>query len=138
MSLETDAIAYMVEDDPPLVMYVGEQHDGLRLLLASFGVDEAVIVTAWNPGGLKASYDDNIDYQAALLEAIEAHRLNYFVGHSEHPQSGHIADNLLVLGLDREQGRELAAQFGQGEFVWLSIAGTPELVPVTVEGLDND
>ena len=45
--LETD---YFVSDDPPLLLHIGEENDDAKILLASFAVDSAAFITAWNPG----------------------------------------------------------------------------------------
>lgn len=121
------ATDYVIDDDPPLVMHVGEQHDGLRILLASFGVESAAFLTAWNPGSQSLPFDENLDRQADLLTAIEEQRLNYFVGRGEHPEEGWSEDSYLVLGIDEDGARELAARFGQLAYLVINLSGVPEL-----------
>lgn len=122
--LETD---YRVDDDPPLFLRIGERNDGVRVLMASFNVESAAFITAWNPGSKRLPVDDNYDRQARLLEAIEQLRLNYFVGRGEHPEDGYGEDSYLVLGINREQADELARQFDQAAYVWVTMSGVPEL-----------
>lgn len=122
---ETD---YVVDDDPPLVLRIGERNDGLRILFASFNAESAAFITAWNPGGELASEDQNHDRQADLLAEIEQLRLNYFVGRGEHPASGRVEDSYLVLGITQDQATALARQFGQLGYVWIPISGVPEIV----------
>lgn len=119
---------YIVEDEPPLVLHVGEQNDGLRILLASFGVETAAFLSAWNPQGTVAANDENLDRQADLLNEIEKLRLNYFVGAAQDPGNDYREENYLVLGISRDQAAELAKHFGQPGFVWLDMRGLPELV----------
>ena len=75
--LDTD---YIISDDPPLLMKVGEQSDDLRVLLGSMGVESAAFITAWNPHSEKLTDDENDDRQAVLLTDIEKMRLNYWSG----------------------------------------------------------
>ncbi|MDZ7683966.1 MAG: DUF3293 domain-containing protein [Gammaproteobacteria bacterium] len=121
---ETD---YIVDDDPPLRLNVGEQNDGMRILMVSMGVESAAFVTAWNPGSQRLPMDENLDRQADLLEAIEKLRLNYFVGRGEHPGEGWSEDSYLILGISPEEALALAGQFGQNAFLWIPISGVPEL-----------
>lgn len=122
--LETD---YRVDDDPPLSLRIGERNDGVRVLMASFNVESAAFITAWNPGSERLPEDDNYARQARLLDAIEQLRLNYFVGRGEHPKDGYGEDSYLVLGISRDQANELARQFGQAAYVWVTMSGVPEL-----------
>lgn len=121
--LETN---YFVSDDPPLLLRIGEENDDAKILLASFAVDSAAFITAWNPGSRILSEDENDARQAALLGEIEAKRLNYLVGHGE--RKDWLEYSYLVLGINRESARELAEQFEQNAFVWLDHSGVPELV----------
>jgi len=121
--LETD---YFVSDDPPLLLRIGEENDDAKILLASFAVDSAAFITAWNPGSNVLSEDENDARQAELLGEIEARRLNYLVGYGE--RKDWLEYSYLVLGINRESARDLAEQFEQNAFVWLDQSGVPELV----------
>ena len=121
---ETD---YIIDDDPPLIMKVGEQNDALRALFASFGVECAAFIIAWNPGGKLADFDTNYDKQAELLSEIEALRLNYFVGEGVHPDGDWREDSYLVLGIQQSEADALAAQFQQAAYLWIPVSGVPEL-----------
>jgi hypothetical protein len=121
---ETD---YMIDDDPPLVMHIGERNDSLRALFASFSVETGAFLTAWNPGGELSPIDDNYDRQAELLSEIEALRLNYFVGQGVHPSGDWQEDSYLVLGISQSAADELGQRFGQVGYVWIANSGVPEL-----------
>lgn len=121
---------YIVDDDPPLILHIGEQNDSIRALFASFAVETGAFITAWNPGGQLADLDDNFDRQAELLTEIEALRLNYFVGEGVHPVGDWREDSYLILGISREDADRLGRQFSQAAYVWLSNSGVPELRPV--------
>lgn len=127
---ETD---YVVDDEPPLVLKIGERNDGVRVLLASFNVESAAFLTAWNPNSEQLPLEENYDRQAELLEEIEKKRLNYFVGRGEHPGGDWVEDSYLVLGVTGQQANALARQFDQNAFLYISMSGVPELVE-TSEG----
>ena len=118
---------YIIDDDPPLILKVGERSDALRALFASFGVETGAFITAWNPGGVATDLDTNYDRQAELLTEIEALRLNYFVGVGEHPSGDWREESYLVLGIDQTAANQLARQFNQAAYLWLPISGVPEL-----------
>ena len=54
--LQTD---YIVSDDPPMMLKIGEQSDDARILLASFDTDCGAFITAWNPGSTILNDEDN-------------------------------------------------------------------------------
>ena len=121
--LEAD---YLISDDPPLLMKIGEQSDDLKVLLGSMGVESAAFITAWNPGSEQLTDDENDDRQGVLLTDIEKMRLNYLVGY------GQLDDwqeySYLVLGIDKDQATAMATRFEQLAYVWIGPAGIPELI----------
>ena len=104
---------YYIEDDPPIRFEIGQPHQGLALLLMSFDVQQAVWITAYNPGSQLQSEDGNLTNQMQLLERIEAMRLNYFVGHSCDKAGEWFEPGYLVLGMGEEIGVDLGRDFGQ-------------------------
>ena len=66
--LQTD---YIVSDDPPMMLKIGEQSDDARILLESFNTDCGTFITAWNPGSNILKDEDNDDRQTVLLSEIE-------------------------------------------------------------------
>ena len=121
--LDTD---YIISDDPPLLMKIGEQSDDLRVLLGSMGVESAALITAWNPRSEQLTDDENDDRQGMLLTDIEKIRLNYLVGY------GQLDDwqeySYLVLGIDQDQATAMATRFEQNAYVWIGPAGIPERI----------
>jgi len=121
--LDTD---YIISDDPPLLMKIGEQSDDLRVLLGSMGVESAAFITAWNPRSEQLTNDENDDRQGVLLTDIEKMRLNYLVGY------GQLDDwqeySYLVLGIYKDQATAMATRFEQNGYVWIGPAGIPELI----------
>ena len=118
---------YYIEDDPPIRFEIDQPHQGLALLLMSFDVEQAVWITAYNPGSQFQSGDDNLTNQMQLLERIEAMRLNYFVGHSCDKAGEWFEPGYLVLGMDEEIGVDLGRDFGQYAVVTIGPSGEPKL-----------
>ena len=119
---------YINDDDPPLLVNIGEQNDGLRILFASFNVESAAFITAWNPRGRKLTLDENYDRQIELLEDISNQRLNYFVGRGESQTGDWSEDSYLVLGVSLTDAKEIANRHDQNAFVWIPVSGVPELI----------
>lgn len=118
---------YYIEDDPPIRFEIGQPHQGLALLLMSFDVQQAVWITAYNPGSQLQSEDGNLTNQMQLLERIESMRLNYFVGHSCDKAGEWFEPGYLVLGMDEEIGVDLGRDFGQHAVVAIGPSGEPRL-----------
>jgi hypothetical protein len=118
---------YYIEDDPPIRFEIDQPHQGLALLLMSFDVEQAVWITAYNPGSQPHSEDDNLTNQMQLLERIETMRLNYFVGHSCDATGDWFEPGYLVLGMDETVGIELGREFGQHAVVFILPSGEPKL-----------
>ncbi len=119
---------YIIDDDPPLLVHIGEQNDGLRILFASFNVESAAFITAWNPLGRKLTLDENYDRQIELLEDISSQRLNYFVGRGESQTGDWSEASYLVLGVSLDDATEIAKRHEQNAFVWIPVSGVPELI----------
>ena len=117
---------YIVSDDPPMMLKIGEQSDDARILLASFDTDCGAFITAWNPGSTILKDEDNDDRQAALLSEIEMRRLNYLVAYGERENWREYG--YFILGIRREEASELAHHFQQNAYVWVGADGVPELV----------
>lgn len=120
---ETD---YIISDDPPLLMKVGEQNDGIRILLASFSVESGAFITACNPRSRTLTDEENTDRQMDLLAAIEELRLNYLVGVGEGEDWQEYS--YFVLGATRGVATELADSFEQNAYVFVNMSGVPELI----------
>lgn len=121
--LDTD---YVVSDDPPLLLRIGEQNDDARILLASMGVETAAFITAWNPQSDRLTDDENDARQQVLLSDIEQLRLNYLVGFGEGDDW--VEYSYLVLGIEKDQATAMATRYEQYAYVWIGPSGVPELV----------
>ena len=110
---------YVIDDDPPIVFQIGESHQGLALLLASFNAQSACLISASNPLGQKLTEDENLDRRMQLLSKIEHARLNYFVARHENAVQSWAQDCYLVFDLDAQVASRWAQEFDQ--FAWVDI-----------------
>ena len=124
---------YLIEDDPPIRFEIGVAHQGLGLLLISFGVEEAVWLTAYNPKGQRRDEEANLDDQMRLLGQIEDARLNYFVGHSMDASGDWYEPSYLVLGLTEAEGMRLGRDFGQLAIIGVDAEGSTRLIDLEHE-----
>src|SRR5260370_25229196 len=63
-----------------IVLRVGERNLQLEALMAKFGAVSSAFVTAWNPGSVKLSIEENQTRQAALTEEVGKARYVSFCG----------------------------------------------------------
>ena len=110
---------YVIDDDPPIVFQIGESHQGLALLLASFNAQSACLISASNPLGQKLTEDENLDRRMQLLSKIEHARLNYFVARHENAVQSWAQDCYLVFDLDAQVASRWAQEFDQ--LAWVDI-----------------
>ena len=87
------------------------------------------MLTAWNPRSELRPTAENEIAQAELISAIERLALRHLPGLGSDPTGSWPAeDSCLVLGLDLEDAKRLARQFGQNGLVWVG----PDAVPTVV------
>ena len=110
---------YVIDADPPIVFQIGESHQGLALLLASFNAQSACLISASNPLGQTLTEDENLDRRMQLLSKIEQARLNYFVARHENAVQPWAQDCYLVFDLDAQVASRWAQEFDQ--FAWVDI-----------------
>ena len=108
---------YVIDDDPPFVFQIGESHQGLALLLASFNAQSACLISASNPLGQKLTEDENLDRRMQLLSKIEHARLNYFVARHDNAVQPWAQDCYLVFDLDAQVASRWALEFDQSAWV---------------------
>lgn len=98
---------------PELVLRIGQRHPDLDARLAAASARSWVLITAWNPGSLPRSEQENAGAQAELSAALaRAGRLGW-PARGESPDRGWVEESLCVLDLDPEQAHALARRFGQ-------------------------
>ena len=71
------------------------------------------VITAWNPGGVLASADENSVADARLLAEIQIRRLEAYRAVGSDPDSPHKEDGWIVAGMKESEAVDLGRRFGQ-------------------------
>ena len=110
------------------VLRIDEPSDSLRTCHAAFGVDCSTFITACNPRSAPTAPDINEEAMRRLEQEVESRGFFVLRGIGVDPTGAWAGEpSLLVLGLDEESGRALAAEFGQYAVVCASEDATPRL-----------
>ncbi len=123
---ETD---YRVFGSQPLVLHVGMRCPELISLQGSYQTTSSAFVTAYNPRGAIVDAAANERRQAVLQQAIARCGWTAIQGLGKHPTGDWPGEpSYLVLGLSRDEARELGRQFEQNAVLWIGANAVPELV----------
>ena len=113
---------------PEHVLRIGQRHPAFDARLAESSGRSWVVLTAWNPGSVPRTAEENADAQRALVAALERAGLVSWPARGESPERDWVEESLCVLDLDREQARALARRFGQLAVVQGERSGEASLV----------
>lgn len=113
---------------PEHVLRIGHHHPAFDARLAQSSRRSWVVLTAWNPGSVPSSEQENAAAQRALTETLDRAGLVAWPARGESPEGDWAEDSLCVLDLDREQARALARRFGQVAVVQGEVGGEGTLV----------
>jgi len=112
-----------------VVIRVGEVCPALDALLRARGCRTWAYITAFNPGSVRVSDEQNFARQRELEDAVRQ------LGDLMFPGEGIGADgtwrperSILILGIDRAAAMQLGRRFGQRTIVWGELAGPATLV----------
>jgi hypothetical protein len=112
-----------------LCIRIGRSHPDLDALVLPLGAANWCYITAWNPGSVPLSPEENKSRHGALRQELAA------VGHPLFEGRGRGADprwepeeSLLVLGVPRESAIALGRKSGQNAVVWGEVGGQAELL----------
>jgi hypothetical protein len=120
---------YRVEADPPLILKIGQAHQGLAALHREHQVQTSVFITAWNPFSRKHPEADNNARHAAFKADLDALELVSVPGIGQHPSNEWKGEpSLLVLGISRQLAMDLGERLEQNAIVWCRPDAVPELV----------
>lgn len=105
----------------------------LAKLLREAGVEQAALLTAWNPRSKAQAHHLNEASQAALVHELAAAGYPCLTGRNVPTDSASTAAqwteaSVLAMGLPLTPARELAARYGQLAFVWIDHEATPRLL----------
>jgi hypothetical protein len=114
------------------VLQVDEPSDELAALQRARGVRESAFISAWNPRSETTDAATNAAAHQRLLEALRAAGYETLEGWGRNPAGAWPAErSVLVLGLDEEHARRLAAAFEQNALLHVGADATPRLVWVS-------
>ncbi|WP_158618434.1 DUF3293 domain-containing protein [Candidimonas sp. SYP-B2681] len=109
--------------------HIGKRCDALASLMADYGKNTVSILTAYNPDAKTGDIDQNRHAQQALFEEIHKLGAPCFSGQNRAANGdGPAEPTWVVLGLSREQAKNLAQRFRQLAFVFSDECAKPELV----------
>jgi hypothetical protein len=113
----------------PLCLRIGLPNPVLDALLESQGVRSWAYVTAWNPGSMRLSEDENVRRQHALEETLRRDGLIVFPGEGVGDDGRWPPEpSVLVLGISRADALALGQRFGQRAIVYGEAGKSPQLV----------
>lgn len=120
---------YIVDAEPPFVLFVGKSSPELDELLVSSRCESAAFITAWNPDSVALPLAENERRQTELMQDLRQRGLQVVSGRGHHLSNGwEPEESLLVLGLQMEAARVLCKKYGQLAFVTAQRGGRAELV----------
>ncbi|MGB3287864.1 MAG: DUF3293 domain-containing protein [Burkholderiaceae bacterium] len=112
-----------------ITLRIGQHNPALQTLMSARQRESLAIVTAYNPGARQAGIAANHRAQRALLKDASALGLPCFYGRNlAEDDNGPAEPTVAILGALREQGSDLAGQYGQLAFVFVQETAVPELV----------
>jgi hypothetical protein len=85
----------------PLMKFVGNRKHAFH------------VITAWNPGGVRASVDENAVADEKLLTEIQTRRVEAYRAVGSDPDSPHKEDGWIVAGIKESEAVDLGRRFGQ-------------------------
>lgn len=110
------------------VLRIGGRHPAFDARLGESSSRSWVVLTAWNPGSVPRTEQENAAAQRALTQVLEQAGLVVWPARGESPERDWVEESLCVLDLDREQARALARRFGQVAVVQGEVGGEATLV----------
>jgi hypothetical protein len=123
---ETD---YIVHHEPPFTMNIGQPCPALKALMGEHNALCAAYITAWNPFSQQLSRQQNEARQQELKAELKRRGLKFIEGIGQHPSNNWPGEpSVLVLDLNKEAAKSLAAHHEQHAFVWAASDAVPELV----------
>jgi hypothetical protein len=120
---------YFVHADPAFKMHIGQPCPELACLMAEQNALCAAFITAWNPFAQALSPTENEQRQQELKAQLKTRGLSWIEGIGQHPSNEWPGEpSVLILNLNRESAKVLAAQYEQHAFVWADETAVPALV----------
>ena len=123
---ETD---YRVLGSECFVLRIGDASAALLAAHQRHQVACSAFLTACNPFSQPTAAEVNAARQSDLVAQLERLGLVYMEGVGQHPSNGWPGErSVLVLGLEIQPAKVLAAHFQQNAFVWSGADAVPQLI----------
>lgn len=110
---------------------IGARHPAFDAELETAGAECWAVVTAWNPGSLLRSVEENARSQAELLQAIGELVLSGWAAEGKADGGGWREESVCILGLDAAGAIALGRRFGQLAVVVGQRSAAAQLLAVT-------
>ncbi|TGL54218.1 DUF3293 domain-containing protein [Leptospira wolffii] len=133
MNLDSDSLrqAYLrteyITYKPSFSIRVGRTHPDLDEFLSGKGVYSWAFLTAWNPGSILLTLEENKIRNSDLIRELGSFESIEGEGKAEDWKE----ESFLVLGIDLRNALELSKKFGQNAIVFGTYAKPAELVFVS-------
>lgn len=90
---------------------------------------KAAFITAYNPGSMELSNEENKERNQRLEEKIQALHLDYIHGEGKCDDDEWLGEeSFLVFGINQKEAIQLGKEFGQNAIVWIPENSIPELL----------
>jgi len=109
---------------------IGSHHPAFDAELKAAGTLSWAFVTAWNPGSLPRTAEQNAAAQTELVGAVAELGFKAWPGEGKADGGGWREESLCVLGLDSASAVGLGRRFGQLAVVVGQVGGAAQLLPV--------
>lgn len=121
--------SYHVEASPSFILKIGRYSPELHSMYEASSKKRAAFITAYNPGSIELSNEDNKERNQRLEEKIQTLLLDYIYGESTCDESEWTGEkSFLILGIKQEEAISLGKEFGQNAIVWINQKAIPELL----------
>ncbi|MBR9920566.1 MAG: DUF3293 domain-containing protein [Bacteroidetes bacterium] len=114
---------------PDISLRIGQHSPNLDAFLRSKDVTSFVFITAWNPGSVRLSPNENAERQLKLFQELMDAGFHPLPGAGvPDDDSWQEEKSFLVPGMDKESGIHYAKKVEQKAIVYGEIGGEPELI----------
>jgi len=119
-----------------IVLRVGERNLQLDALMAKFGTVSSAFVTAWNPGSVNLSMEENQNRQTTLTAEVGKAGYVSFCGEGVGEDQAWTPEaSVLIVGILRGDAQRLGVRFGQAAIVFAERGRAVELLLCSDQGI---
>lgn len=120
---------YGVQAETPFAFMVGHLSRALQQLMAHYGCQSAVYLTACNPHSRALAAEENARRQEQLAEALRQRGLAFVPGVGQGLNTDWVAEpSYWVPFLSLEDGKVLGQHFNQNAIIWCEPKAVPQLI----------